>query len=60
MQWLTLTEAAERLGQSQHLERTLVRNGRLPAYRFTRRLPFKPEEVDQLVADGRVNPIASE
>jgi len=55
MKWLTKPEAMAALGiESEHTMRSLVRLGRLPAYQFTRRLLFKPEDVARLVADSRV------
>jgi len=54
-EWLTLPEVVDRIGVgSKHTIRTLVRQGRLPAYQFTRRLLFRPEDVDQLVQDCQV------
>lgn len=53
--WLTKTEAMAVLGiDSENTMRSLVRLGRLPAYQFTRRLLFKPEDVERLVAECRV------
>lgn len=55
MEWLTKSEAMAALGiDSEHTLRTLVRRGRLPAYQLTRRLLFKPEDVDRLVSESRV------
>lgn len=55
MEWLTKPEAMTALGiDSEHTLRTLVRHGRLPAYQLTRRLLFKPEDVEALIADSRV------
>ena len=54
MRWLTLAEATEATGQTTHTIRTLIRQGRLPAYRFTRRLLFRPDDVQHLIEDARL------
>lgn len=46
--WLSVAEAAERLGISEGAVRAAIKRGTLPSHRIERRLILKLEDVDAL------------
>ncbi len=53
---LDLLEAAPRVGVSPHTLRAWVRRRKIPFYRCGRRIVFSQEDIDQFLADCRVEP----
>jgi excisionase family DNA binding protein len=51
---LTNEEAAEYTGLSLRAIRTLTETGRLPAYKVTRRLLYRREDLDKVIEASRV------
>ena len=52
--WVNLEDVAEHLSLCQDSVRTLIKEGKLPAYKAGKRYKFKISEVDEWVRTGRI------
>lgn len=56
IEWLSTKEAARRLGITPRTLYRLIDEGQLPAYKFGRVIRLQEAEVDQFIAEARIQP----
>ena len=56
IEWLSTKEAARRLGITPRTLYRLIDEGQLPAYKFGRVIRLQEAEVDQFIAQARIQP----
>lgn len=55
---LSVDDVAERLGVPIRFVRRLVDERRIPFYKIGRYVRFEPDDVEQFIADGRIDLVA--
>lgn len=55
---LSVDDVAERLGVPTRFVRRLVDERRIPFCKIGRYVRFDPDDVEQFIADGRIDPVA--
>lgn len=56
IEWLSSKEAARRLGITPRTLYRLIDEGQLPAYKFGRVIRLQQAEVDEFIAQARIQP----
>ena len=56
IEWLSTKEAARRLGITPRTLYRLIDEGQLPAYKFGRVIRLQQAEVDDFIAQARIQP----
>jgi excisionase family DNA binding protein len=56
IEWLSTKEAARRLGITPRTLYRLIDEGQLPAYKFGRVIRLQQAEVDEFIAEARIQP----
>ena len=56
IQWMSTGEAARRLGVTVRTLYRLIDEGELPAYKFGRVIRLQEHEVDDFIAQSRIEP----
>jgi len=56
IEWLSTKEAARRLGITPRTLYRLIDEGQLPAYKFGRVIRLQQAEVDDFIAEARIQP----